>query len=198
MLDNSSTAVSIARDVHLQLSGGALTPAVAKLYSQHTRISAGMPGLNFWRQDEAGERFADVAQLIDAALLKKEAGDDDWHLGMRRAGEILEWLTHPQFELHGAPTRLLAAAAYQLAGYPAMASSLLDRTPSPEYETRLPPPLLTTNFEELLSVLLNFWEGDDLDHLLARSSGLSGHDSAEELNVEALLLRQIASITTTV
>ena len=121
MLENSTKAIDMARDAHLQFAGGALTPAIAKLYSQHTRISAGRPGLNFWRHDEAGERFADAAQLIDAALLKKEAGDDDWHLGMRRAGEILEWLTHPQFELHGASTRLLAAAAYQLAGYPAMA-----------------------------------------------------------------------------
>ena len=193
MLENSTRAVAMARDTHLQFAGGALTPAVAKLYSQHTRISAGRPGLNLWRHDEAGERFADAAQLIDAALLKKEAGDDDWHLGMRRAGEILEWLTHPQFELHGASTRLLAAAAYQLAGYPAMAASLLDRTPPPEYETKLLPPLLKANFVELLSVLLTFWEGDDLDHLLAGGPGLSRYNGAEELDMEALLLRQIAS-----
>lgn len=189
MLENSSTAVALARDVHLQFSGGALTPAVAKLYSQHTRISSGRPGLNFWRQDEAGERFADAAQLIDAALMKKEAGDDDWHLGMRRAGEILEWLTHPQFAPRGAPTRLLASAAYQLAGYPAMSASLLERTPPAEYETRFLPPLLKADFEELLSVLLTFWEGGDL---LARVPGPSRYEEIEELEVETLLLRQIA------
>ena len=140
MLEDRSKLVDLARDTYLRLSGGVLTPSVAKLYSQYTRVSAGRPGLAFWRDDEAEERLADAAQLIDAAFLKKTAADGDWQVGLRRAGEILEWLSHPEFDLRAAPIRLLGAAAYQLAGYPAMAGSLLERVPPTAFETRLLPP----------------------------------------------------------
>ncbi len=192
MTENRSAPVAWARDVHLQLSGGSLTPAVAKLYSQHTRISAGRPGLNFWRLNEPQERLADAAQLIDAALLKKEAGDSDWDLGMRRAGEILEWLTHPQFELSGAPTRLLAAAAYQLAGFPAMAASLLERTTPGEYESRLLPALLRTDFKDLLAYLREFWKDYSEYNLSENGSGVSGADGLDRFDTEDFVLTQIA------
>lgn len=187
-----STAVDLARDVHMQLSGGALTPAIAKLYSHYTRISSGRPGLTYWRPDEAEERLADAARLIDAALLKREATDDDWHLGMRRAGEILEWLTHPQFKIGGAPIRLLASAAYQLAGYPAMAASLLDRTSPTEYETRLIPPLLKADFVGLLKALRDFWR-EQLRERSDAEENLTYLPSTESLYPQDFVVRQISA-----
>ena len=192
MNEDRSTPVSMARDVHLQLAGGALTPAVAKLYSQHTRIIAGRPSINYWRPDEARERLADAAQLIHAALKMKEAGDQDWYLGMRRAGEILEWLSHPQFELTVAPTRLLAAGAYQLAGYPAMAASLLEKTPPAEHESRLLPPLLRADFEGLLAALRAFWRGPGLKDHPTVTGDIPWSEEADELDIETLLLAEIA------
>ena len=71
MLESYPSSLALARDIQLQLGGRALTPAVAKLYSQHTRLTAGRTGVNFWRQGEASERLADAALLIDASLEKR-------------------------------------------------------------------------------------------------------------------------------
>ena len=147
--------------------------------------------MNLWRNGEAGERFADAAQLIDAAFLKKTAGDDDWQTGLRRAGEILEWLSHPQFELSGVPTRLLGAAAYQLAGYPAMASSLLDKIQPSEFETRLLPPLLKADFKELLEVVRKFWQDQALNDFWGEAMNIQNGSEDVTDEPETFLLTQL-------
>ena len=192
MNEGQQTTIDLARDVHLRLSGGALTPAIAKLYSQHTRLAARRPGLELWRAAEAKERLSDAAQLINAAFLKKEANDDDWHLGMRRAGEILEWLNHPQFQLSDIPTRLLAAATYQLAGYPAMASSLLERVSAAEFESRFIPLLLKADFQGLLQALSGFWK-KNLDTVTILEGDSGGSDLSDHLVPESLLVEQVSA-----
>ena len=112
---------------------------------------------------------------------------------MRRAGEILEWLNHPQFELRGVPTRLLAAAAYQLAGYPAMASSLLERTPAASDESRLLPPLLKGDFVELLGGLATFWQERYVEETLSSVSDGAADKAYDEHDIDEMLLRKIAS-----
>jgi hypothetical protein len=193
MPEPHSSPLALARDIQLQLGGWALTPAVAKLYSQYTQLTAGRPGVNFWRPGEASERLTDAAHLIDSSFIKKDAGDSDWYIGMRRAGEILEWLSHPQLELRDVPTRLLAAAAYQLAGYPAMAASLLDRTSATSDESRLLPALLKGDFAGLLGGLTTFWQER---HFQALSLANGNGDTTSELfepELEDVLLDQIAS-----
>src|SRR5271167_1289778 len=110
--------LKLARAVSEGLAGGFLTPACAKLYSQHTRLDAGQPGLTQWRLTEAASRLDDAVRLVDAALFERDAGDANWTEAMLRAAEILEWLSHPTLNPDNLPMRLLAAAAYQLAGYP--------------------------------------------------------------------------------
>lgn len=55
-------------------------------------------------------------------------GDAQWSEAMLRAAELLEWLSHPLLNAEGLPLGLLAASAYQLAGYPARAAGLLSVT----------------------------------------------------------------------
>src|SRR5436190_23001302 len=122
MAEQNDPILSLARSVSDRLAGGSLTPAFAKLYSQHTRLEAGRPGLGRWQPGEANSRLDDAVRLIDAALLRRAAGDGNWTEGMLRAAELLEWLSHPTLNPEGIPILLLAAAAYQLAGYPARAA----------------------------------------------------------------------------
>jgi len=131
----ASRSLSSLRDRTLELAGRhidrhagpGLTPAAAKLYSQQVRLRANQPGLSGWRQQEADERLEEAVRLLDAALIELEEGGEpsrSW-AGLRRAAELLEWLSHPDICPRGVPVRLLAAAAYQLAGYPARSSGLL-------------------------------------------------------------------------
>ncbi len=149
--------LKLARSVSEGLAGGFLTPACAKLYSQHTRLDAGRPGLTQWRLTEAASRLDDAVRLVDAALFERDAGDANWIEAMLRAAEILEWLSHPTLNPDNLPMRLLAAAAYQLAGYPARASGLLSiaseslTQPGPLWS------LLRGDFPALLRSLTRHW-----------------------------------------
>ena len=170
MSNGSTSSLAVARDLHLQLAGTALTPAIAKLYSQYTRYTNNQPGLALWRRGEAEDRLDDAVRLIDSALCKRDAGDQDWYHGMRRAAELLEWLSHPHFNLQGAPTHLQAAAAYQIAGYPAMAASLIDRRAAGRSESHFLRALLKADFPSLFSELVRFWQSFDLSGTIGRGS----------------------------
>ena len=101
----------------------------ARLYSNFTRLRQGQKGIE-WDEEDTTSLLNDAYNLIEAGLLERELrnelGDGEWVSSLRRAGEILEWLSLPEFELEDkSPTNLLAASAYQIAGYPARAKTLL-------------------------------------------------------------------------
>jgi len=186
-------AIDLARDIYLQLAGEALTPAAAKLYSQHTRVTTKQASLALWRPDEANERLDDAVRLIEAAFIKREAGDSDWHLGMRRAGELLEWLAHPEFKLEDTPIRMLAAAAYQVAGYPAMSASLLDRGFTDDRnESTILRALLKSDFPTLLTEIAAYWQTYKLIDLRTGTFDFSSDDT-EKHGTEDWVVRQIVS-----
>jgi len=193
MSEATEQSIALARDIYLQLAGKALTPAAAKLYSQHTRITANQAGLAYWRPDEASERLDDAVRLMEAAFLKREADDSDWHYGMRRAGELLEWLTHPEFNLESIPIRMLAAAAYQTAGYSAMAASLFDRDASGQTESRILKALLKADFPSLLEEVVAFWHRYKLVDFQNDVSRLSESSRTESESIEDWIVRQIVS-----
>jgi len=100
------------------MAGARLSADVAKVYSQHVRLRTGQGGLPSFDADERDARLFDVVRLVEASLLGRREGDPDWRDGLRRAGELLEWLSHPELNEYGLPLSLLGSAAYQLAGYP--------------------------------------------------------------------------------
>jgi len=194
MSNSSSTSLAVARDIHLQLAGTALTPAIAKLYSQYTRYTNDQPSLAHWRLGEAEDRLDDAVRLIDAALLKRDAGDQDWYHGMRRAAELLEWLSHPSFNLQAIPTHLLAAAAYQIAGYPAMAASLIERRVSEPPESLILRALLKGDFPSLFTALVRLWQSFDLRELLSPISRFeSWNEETDSMGIEHWIIREVAS-----
>lgn len=153
----SEEVIAVAAELQNSLAGRKLTPAIAKLYSQHTRLRAGQEGLIGWREDEAGERLNDAVRLIEAAFIQREVGDDNWRNGMLRAGELLEWLSHPQLNPDLLPIRLLAAAVYELAGYPARSTGLLNEETNEGIESEILRSLLKADFPSLLQRLTEYW-----------------------------------------
>lgn len=150
-------ALELARGVRDRLAGPRLPASLAKLYSQHTRLAAGQPGLTAWRAEEAGTRLDDAVRLVDASLLEREAGRDTWTVAMRRAAEILEWLAHPQLNPLRMPLRLLSAAAYQLAQYPARSAALLGAAEDGDDSSQVLKAFLAADFRHLMSNLSIEW-----------------------------------------
>lgn len=157
MSQPSEEVIAVATALQNSLAGSRLTPAIAKLYSQHTRLRAGQKGLIGWREDEAGERLNDAVHLIEAALIQREVASDNWRNGMLRAGELLEWLSHPQLNQDLLPIRLLAAAVYELAGYPARSTGLLNEETTEGIESEILRSLLKADFPSLLQRLTEYW-----------------------------------------
>lgn len=127
MAQPSKETLTLAKKLREDLAGTTIPKSLAKLYSQHTRLGAGRLGLANWSEKETTDCLDDALRLLEAAFAEREGGNEHWRESMRRAGEILEWLSHPQLNADRHPTRFLAAAAYQLAGYRARSSGLLNR-----------------------------------------------------------------------
>lgn len=157
MLQHSHHSLELARDLRQDLAASGLLPQFAKLYSQHTRLRSEQPALPSWTFEETSDRLHDALALIDASLVGRDVDDGGWVDGMRRAAEILEWLSHPNMAQQGVPTRLLAAAAYQLAGYPARSAALLDDFGPSGTAAEMLCSFLRAEFPKLLRLLSRYW-----------------------------------------
>lgn len=91
----SQETLNLARILISSQAGGDLPPNFARLYSQHTRLRERQRGLSSWHSGESQERLNDAVRLIGASFIEREAGVEEWHNGLRRAAELLEWLSHP-------------------------------------------------------------------------------------------------------
>jgi hypothetical protein len=147
----------LAGEVIRQLARSGLPPIFAKLYSQHTRLGANQPGLGGWFRGESFSRLEDALRLLEAAFIRRDAGESDWTDGVRRCGELLEWLSHPQLNPGELPLSFLAAAAYQIAGYPARASGLLNQETTGTKESEIIRWLLKADFRSLLEAISQEW-----------------------------------------
>ena len=82
-----------------------------------------------WSPRDSESQLADARSLLQAAEIFAEIEGQDATRAIdcyRRAGEILEWLARSADNIRTiAPIELLAGAAFQLGGLPAMASGLL-------------------------------------------------------------------------
>jgi hypothetical protein len=97
---------------------------------------------------------------LEAGFVQREADNPAYRACWRRASEILEWLSHPQLNTEGLPFRLLAAASYQIAGYPARADALLLGADGGGTESLILRSFLRSDFPGLLDRLLSFWQSN--------------------------------------
>ncbi|WP_375467684.1 DEAD/DEAH box helicase [uncultured Nostoc sp.] len=193
MTQPSNEVIALATELQNSLAGSRLTPAIAKLYSQHTRLRAGGKGLTGWREDEAGERLNDAMRLIEAAFIQREAGDTNWRNGMLRAGELFEWLSHPQLNPDFLPISLLAAAVYELAGYPARAAGLLNEDISEGVESEILRSLLKADFPSLLQRLTEYWATATSSNFQTETSLLWDETDTDADRFNKLIVKETAS-----
>jgi hypothetical protein len=157
MTNLKNNSRKIAQEIRQNLAERGLPPDFAKLYSQHTRLTYDQQGLLSWREEEMWQRLHDAIRLISAGLLEKEQGIESWSNSLRRAGELLEWLSHSQLNPDDLPLTLLSSAAYQLAGYPARAMGLLNAHELTNNRSRILHYFLKADFRSLQQSLVDFW-----------------------------------------
>lgn len=151
-------ALQIAREVREALAGQALTGPQAKLYSQRLRREMGREGLRSFRPADVPTYVDEAMLLLHCALIERDGDpNSSWREGVKRAGEILEWLSQSDLRPAGVPVHFLAAAAYQLAGYPAMACGELSHMPGNEQFSDLLREFLRGGFPEVLEEVRVFW-----------------------------------------
>jgi len=157
MIQPSKETLNLASKLREDLAGTKFPKSLAKLYSQHTLLEAGSLGLVSWTETETAVCLDDALRLLETAFAEREGGNENWRESVRRAGEILEWLAHPQLNTDGLPARFLSAAAYQLAGYPARSSGLFNVDIGEENESNILKFLLKAEFPNLLSEIVKYW-----------------------------------------
>lgn len=138
------------------IAGGTLSHGVARLYSHHTRLRSGAKGLSSWTEGELFNRLAEGERLLIAGLTAAENATCQRYL--RRAGEIFEWAATSMPSETPVPVVLLAASAYQLAGYSARASGVLSEHPLPDSTSKILTALLRADFPEAQRLLLEIWD----------------------------------------
>lgn len=168
--ENSINSVTEIAEFQSKFAGDKLPPNFAKLYSQYTRLSYQQSGLVGWNGSlEFNYRLNDAVKLIDVALFDKRQNGSQWRGTLRRAGEILEWLSHPELNENKFPVRFLSAAAYQLAGFPALALGLLNTENIDSEKSDILRSLLSSNFPQLEIDVQEYWveeleDNDDSVH----------------------------------
>ncbi|ABF88218.1 ATP-dependent helicase, DEAD/DEAH box family [Myxococcus xanthus DK 1622] len=150
----------IARIARVQLATPALTESQAKLYSQSARLQMGRLGLSKFTSNDISASLDEALLLIQAALIEKKADKSErWRSGMKRAGEILEWLSQRDLRRAGQPLHFLSAAAYQLAGYPALAHGHIRQIPTGDPTSEILREYLRANFPGTIKAIKSYWAG---------------------------------------
>jgi DEAD/DEAH box helicase len=159
-----------------RLAGPALSLGIARLYSQHTRLRSGTSGLSTWNTKELFARLNEGEKLLVAGMAAADSLEHRRYL--RRAGEIFEWAATSSPAEVPIPVVLIAAAAYQLAGYPARASGILSEHPLPEATSKILAALLRADFPEAQRLLLETWR-------------INGGENAPTTRIDIALLDQL-------
>lgn len=158
-----------------------LTPTQARLFVRSLQISWQVPPIG-WTERESHEQFADARRMLHAASILREVDGQASPESLacyRRAAELLEWLARSSDPVtRDVPVALLAAGAYQLAGLPAMATSLLRQGRYGGGIAEIFANFLSADFDSLLEHCALFWR--DHPELTGRS-GSTGVLNAADL-----------------
>ena len=177
--------IEIAREARRSLASNALTERQAKLYSQRLRRDMGREGLASFAPSDIDTYLDEAMLLLECGLLERRADPaGDWRNGIKRAAEILEWLSQPSLKPADAPLHLLAAAAYQLADYPAMALGHLRRVPDDRPFSNLLGEFLRANFPATSEAMRLFWQ----NHLEIETNNRTNPDALTAYTFQHMIM----------
>jgi hypothetical protein len=185
MIQPDEETIALASQLAESLAGSGLPPTLARLYSHYTRLRENQRGLSTWSQAEANSHLDDVMRLLEAASIQRQVDDHQWQKTLLRAGEILEWLPANNIDSNEISTRLLSAACYQLAGYPARALGLLREENSLNNESRILIALLKADFVELWHLISRYWS-----QAITEMQNSSQEDIQDDHLIETMVIRE--------
>lgn len=191
---SSKAVLDIAERIRADLAGSALSPLQAKLYSQRVRRDMGAEGLPSFSAVEMTARLDEACLLLEAGWLERSADEGRaWTHAVKRAAEVLEWISHAALKPTKAPIHLLSAAAYQVAGYPAMALGHLRMMPPGEAFSTILREFLRGDFDATLSAVQAFWKVQhDLEEERDLAAWLAGkEDDKRPVDLELSTVRHI-------
>lgn len=132
----------------------------ARAYVRCLQATWQVPTIQWGAQESSGQ-LADARRLLHAAHIFRQIEGPTSTRAIdcyRRTGEILEWLTRAADSVRSIlPIELLAAAAYQLGGLPAMASGLLGQISANHDGVALYAAFLKADFDSVLRRATAFW-----------------------------------------
>lgn len=132
----------------------------ARAYVRCLQTTWQVPAIQ-WSDRESARQLADARRLLHAAHIFRQIEGTSSARAIdcyRRTGEILEWLARAADSLRSiVPIELLAAAAYQLGGLPAMASGLLRQIEAEHDGVALYSAFLRADFDGVIRRSSAFW-----------------------------------------
>ncbi len=161
MASNTAERLLVANEVMTQLAKiDTLSPIQARSFVRCLQTSWQVDVIK-WDKKESQQQLDDSRRLIHAAAIFIDiegSQSPNARQCYRRAAEILEWLSRSSdADFLIAPIALFAAGTYQLAGLPAMASSLLDQLEINESGAQLYAKFLQADFDSVLRISTGFW-----------------------------------------
>src|SRR5688572_5529747 len=86
-----------------------LTGFQARLYSHITRLRANDTGIR-WTEHDTKRALHEALGLVEVGRIERVTGQLRWHDRVRRAAEILEWLSEPRLTEGSSPLISLLSA----------------------------------------------------------------------------------------
>lgn len=158
---NDAVRLESAKKVHRELAlENELTRPQARAYVRCLQTTWHVPTIR-WYEDETNKQLYDARRLMHAAHIFRLVEGRNSSAAIdcfRRAGEILEWLSRAEHVHDNAlPIDLLAAAAFQLGGLPAIANSLLEQANTKHDGVKLYAAFFQARFDAVLHHVSEFW-----------------------------------------
>lgn len=155
--------LDIAKSVSDRLAKeGELTPFQARSFVRCLQTSWEVEVIR-WREGESSKLLSYAYNLIHVAEIFREIEGDKSsgaYQSYKRAAELLEWLSRAGDQLNiNIPISLLAGAAYQLSGLPAMSTGLLKQVSTDGAGWKLCAQFLQGNFDGVVESVAKFWQG---------------------------------------
>ncbi|PTQ59433.1 RAD3-like DEAD/DEAH box helicase [Sphingomonas aurantiaca] len=164
MPERDADRLALADEVRQSLGiENELTRPQARAYVRCLQTTWQVPTIA-WGERESVQQLSDARRLLHAAhIFRSIEGPGSTRAidCFRRTGEILEWLSRADDGIRRiVPIELLAAAAYQLGGLPAMATGLLAEIDSEHDGVQLYAAFLQANFDQVLRRAAQFWRAN--------------------------------------
>ena len=93
---NKKQDLELSNKIIEEYAGESFPSDFAKLYAQHSRLQAKKEGLKSWNDKMFESQLNKALLLIEYAEIQREVDNNKFKNALKRAGEVLEWLAHPE------------------------------------------------------------------------------------------------------